>query len=642
MSLVPSRPVSRPARLLLAAALLVLPAILPAVGGEPETLSLGYLPCSAGLEPPEFEGGDSEFEFGDVNGDGYLDIVSVGDHGNPLINTDQQGILVWLGDGDCGWTHVRHGHLGYGGVALGDVNGDGLMDVGYGIHHDYSGVDLGDQILEVALGDGSGGFWTAWDDGLAVHGESWGLFSSDFADVDGDGDLDIGSMGFGSSAGLQVYLNQGDGSWLRSFGFIEGNSGHALEFGDVNGDGHPDFATAKQEGAVWVNDGEGFFLQSDDNLPPTSSFGYHKGPALGDVDGDGRDDLAYCDQSTGNPRVWLYRGGAETWLDATANLPDTVTCRYAQLHDMDGDGLVDLSVYGDNQVRVFGGNGLGTLWTPLAQLTPGAAPGDASAFRVGGDVDHNGRPDLVLLSDEGSWPSYRNHMRAFREGTPATALEVRLVHPGPARRLLAGSVGFIDWAASVPPGQSATVTLELSASGPDGPWTTIATAIPNSGRLQWTVPAALSESCVLRATVTSSAEAQAQALGPTFTIARRPEPLTLLVAGDGTVSWTDELGRDRFHLYRGDWERFLSTGEYTQDPAAVPAAARFCDLVSPVQDDSYTPAPGALAFYLVTGYRLAEDNQTPGVPVPMAEGTLGQGSDTSTRRNGSPCPRSSR
>lgn len=639
MSLLSWWPVSSPAARHAALVLLLFLAYLPAPAEEPGVLSLSYLPCSEGLEPPEFEGGDSEFEFGDVNGDGHVDLVSVGDHGNPLVNTDQQGILVWLGDGDCGWTHIHYGHLGYGGVALGDVNGDGTMDVGYGVHHNYSGVDLGDQILEVALGDGSGGFWTAWDDGLAVHGENWGLFSSDFADVDGDGDLDLGSMGFGSSSGLQVYLNQGDGSWLRSFGFLEGNSGHALEFGDVNGDGHPDFATAKAEGAVWINDGEGFFIQSDGNLPETGVYSYHHGPALGDVDGDGRDDLAYCDQSTRNPRVWLYRGGEESWLDATADLPDTATCRYAQLHDMDGDGLVDLSVFDDNLVRVFGGNGLGTAWAPLAQITPGSAPGDASAFRVGGDVDHNGLPDLVLLSDEGSWPNTRNHLRAFRESTPPTTLGVRLVHPGPSRRLLAGSARFIDWASSVPPGETSTVTLDLSVSGPDGPWTTIATGLPNNGRHQWTVPATLSASCVLRITVTSSSDTEVQALGSTFTIARRQDPLSLLVAEDGTVSWVDELGRDRYNLYRGDWARFRSTGEYTQDPAAEPGAARFCDLSGGGQADAFAPLPGGLAFYLATGYRLAEDNQPSDAVVPMAEGTLGQDSAATTRPNDAACPR---
>lgn len=74
------------------------------------------------------------------------------------------------------WSVVQIGNFGYGGVAIGDVNNDGKLDVGYGIHHNYSGEDLGDQILEVALGNGFGTDWTAWDNGLATNGESWGMF----------------------------------------------------------------------------------------------------------------------------------------------------------------------------------------------------------------------------------------------------------------------------------------------------------------------------------------------------------------------------------------------------------------------------------------------------------------------------------
>ena len=103
-------------------------------------------------------------------------------------------------------------------------NNDGNIDIGYGMHHNYSATDFGDQLLEVALGDGSGEKWTPWDDGLATNGETWGMFATDFADVDNDGDLDIGSISFGCCAGVHVYLNQDDGSWTISFGFIGGNS----------------------------------------------------------------------------------------------------------------------------------------------------------------------------------------------------------------------------------------------------------------------------------------------------------------------------------------------------------------------------------------------------------------------------------
>jgi hypothetical protein len=42
---------------------------------------------STGLQSPEKEEGHTEYEVGDVNGDGHLDLISVGDHGSPYVNT---------------------------------------------------------------------------------------------------------------------------------------------------------------------------------------------------------------------------------------------------------------------------------------------------------------------------------------------------------------------------------------------------------------------------------------------------------------------------------------------------------------------------------------------------------------------------
>lgn len=601
---------------------------------------LHYLEASSGLKPPTFEGGATEFEMADVDQDGHIDLVSVGDHGNPLINTDEEGIMVWLGDGLGQWSWRHYGHLGYGGVAVGDVNGDGTPDVGYGVHHNYSGTDLGDQKLEVALGDGSGEFWTAWDDSLADEGQSWGMFASDFADVDADGDLDIGSMGFGSSDGMHVYLNSGDGSWDRSFGFLEGNSNHTFDFGDVDGDGHADIVTSKQEGTVWLGDGEGFFEVSDLNLPPLPAFGTRPGTSLGDVDGDGRDDLAYCDD-TGEPRVWLRRDAA--WSDASGGLPAVGICQRTQLHDMDGDGSVDLVVAGEGQVMVFAGDGAGVVWTEVSSFGTDDNPGSFEAFRVGGDVDHNGRADMVTVdSKRVSLFEDENQVRCFRESTPAAELSVRVVSPGPHRHLLAGAAGFIDWASSVPSSGSSepgTATIEFSSDGAGGPWATIAAGQPNSGRYQWRVPVAISEECYLRITVSTTAGQVSAVSDAPFSITRRPDPLSLQFSSKEDLSWTDDLSRGRHNLYRGDWQAFLQGAGYTQDPSSSDPAERFCDLESMTLTDPFVPAAGQLAYYLVTGYRMMEDGQEPGVPVPMAEGHLGQDSAAHMRPNENSCPR---
>jgi len=445
--------------------------------------SVAYVESSSGLIPPTMEGGRTELEMGDVNGDGHPDLVSIGDHGSPYVNTDEHGIMVWFGDGAGHWSVHQNGNFGYGGVALGDVNGDGLMDVGYGMHHNYSGNDFGNQLLEVALGNGSGQNWTPWDDGLATNGETWGMFSCDLADVDADGDLDIASISFGCCAGVHVYLNQGDGTWAQSFGFLGGNSGMHLVFGDVNGDGNADLAVSHQYGTVYLGDGNGGFALGDGNLPPPGSLG-HAGVSLGDVNEDGRADLAFC-TTGGGIQVWSWVG-PNTWQNLSGSLPGSGPYEATQLADMDMDGHLDVIAFGGGQVRIWGGDGTGQ-WNEIASFTT-PAPGSLSAFRVGGDADHNGYPDIALVAEEGSWPNYQNHTRFYKESSTPGQLQVKPVFPRGHETFRAGAILFIDWIGAVPAGGPGAVSLELSLHGPAGPWTTIATDVPNNGRYQWSIP----------------------------------------------------------------------------------------------------------------------------------------------------------
>jgi len=124
-----------------------------------------------------------------------------------------------------------------------------------------------------------------------------------------------------------------------------------------------------------------------------------------------------------------------------------------------------------------------------------------------------------------------------------------------------------------------------------------------------------------------------------FTIARRPVPLDLQIGAQSRLHWSDDLARQRYNLYRGDWETFRQTHQLTQEPALVPGALRWCFLDSLEQFDLfYTPPPGRMVYYLVNGIRVVEDGQQVGVAVPMAESPLGQGSNAVMRVNSHPCP----
>jgi hypothetical protein len=478
----------------------VLGAALAVATATAQTLS--FVERSSGLSQPGLEAGNTELEFGDVNGDGHPDLVSVGDHGNPGIGGGEHGIMVWFGSGTGTWSFYQTGNLGYGGVALGDVNADGFMDVGYGIHHNYSGVDLGNQILEVALGNGTGQAWTAWDDGLATNGETWGMFGTDFADIDNDGDLDVGSVSFGCCAGVHVYRNNGNGTWTQTFGFLGGNSTLLFEFGDINGDGLADFACGHGQGngTTYLGNGNGGFTPADTNLPPAGNLG-RQGLALGDVNDDGRDDLAYA---TGSGVGVYTRLASGQWQNLSGTLVGIGAVRLTQIADMNLDGHGDIIAMYQGQVRVYTGNGAGQ-WTLAATVTTPTAC-DYAAFRAGTDMDHNGYPDFALVAEENCnpWTGGTNRLHCYAESSVPAAAFVYPQWPRGGERMYAGSVQFIDWHAAVPAGAGQPpVTLELSTLGPDGPFAPVAAAAANSGRYQWHLPETLppSQTCHLRLTL---------------------------------------------------------------------------------------------------------------------------------------------
>jgi len=219
-----------------------------------------------------------ETKMGDLDGDGDLDIFAA--VGKPTMgSTHSLDDLILLNDG-TGRLAVFAQQLGgtdSTSVALGDVNGDGRLDVLMGtdsgaVLWTNQGNEIGSDApiffpaeqsfdaVETASGRLERWISTAAEELLGVYlpygsTRSKAVFLEDF---DGDGTLDAL---LARVWGAELWLNDGQGEFLRSDVQLEYIEDTGVAAGDFDGDGDQDIFTGRNEPhyQVWWNDGMGIF-----------------------------------------------------------------------------------------------------------------------------------------------------------------------------------------------------------------------------------------------------------------------------------------------------------------------------------------------------------------------------------------------
>jgi len=190
--------------------------------------------------PHSFPVGPSPYPFGvgDVNNDGWLDIVATATATGPLRREQlplSRALTLLLSDGKGGFApqklSIRTGEPWF--AAIADLNGDRKPDI-VATHHEQNA-------LTVLIGDGRGGFTEA--NGSPFNfGVS--LYQLVIADVDRDATMDVIAT---SGDSLRVLLGDGRGAFKPAASMPVGSGAWRMAAADLNGDGKVDVVTSNSE-----------------------------------------------------------------------------------------------------------------------------------------------------------------------------------------------------------------------------------------------------------------------------------------------------------------------------------------------------------------------------------------------------------
>ncbi len=346
----------------------------------------------------------------DVDGDGDADIV-LGDwfYANALF----------YGDGHGGFTAatpaqfpILDGHTRA--LEFGDVDGDGDQDLWIG---NGTNTFTQDQLL---LNDGNGTF----TDVTATHvpANSDRTFAVAMGDVDGDGDLDVVTgLGQHNLTANRLLRNNGSGVFTFDDNALPPTMGRtrSIELVDLDGDGDLDLTWGDwDQNAILINDGLGNFTDETGTRYPATPFPYGSPVRAADVDGDGDQDLFYSGHAGLANRLFL-NDGAGFFTDVSGSqLPGNLPTIACELADMDNDGDADI-VLGHNGAALYlnDGNGIFSDATSTVEVDS-----DVTHSMVLADVDRDRDLDVVLgrymrvgnLNDRGAHVVLRNNLRQWQ------------------------------------------------------------------------------------------------------------------------------------------------------------------------------------------------------------------------------------
>ncbi len=200
----------------------------------------------------------------------------------------------------------------------------------------------------------------------------------------------------GTSAGVDILIGNGDGSFQAPVAYNSIESPIAVAVGDFNNDGFPDVAVANEsysDVSIYLGNGVGGLTPG--NVYTTGSTSGAVSLTVGDFNGDGNTDIVVTEgvvPPNFNTNLVVLLGNGTGAFTIGSAFPAGNTPNDVQSADLNGDGKLDLVVadFGSAAVGVLLGNGNGTFLPPAFYATQ-SGPSSVLISDFNGD----GKLDIV-------------------------------------------------------------------------------------------------------------------------------------------------------------------------------------------------------------------------------------------------------